>query len=329
MDKFERKSGISRVLRADAEVFQDLYHDILDNNLTRSYEVAKSPEWIEALGQINSFLREFVSEYGGEFIEVPAKNIHVISRQDLPSSASDRAQEFGGLYSPESQAIFIFVDSSYSNLKAAIRVVHELLHFNSFQSFQDANKGKKFHLERDEDEDDEKELVILGPRRIGFEIFSEKKNKVFFYNLNEAITEELIKRFDKRYFSRLTLTKREYGERELKRSEIPGKRTEGGDHEIPADDLAVARDFKTKNGPPIKLSEGYGYSEEREKLNALIREIYVKNSESFSSEEDVFKIFAEAVMTGRLLKVARIIEKTFGKGNFRQLGINTSADMTE
>jgi len=181
MDKFERKSGISRVLRADAEVFQDLYHDILDNNLTRSYEVAKSPEWIEALGQINSFLREFVSEYGGEFIEVPAKNIHVISRQDLPSSASDRAQEFGGLYSPESQAIFIFVDSSYSNLKAAIRVVHELLHFNSFQSFQDANKGKKFHLERDEDEDDEKELVILGPRRIGFEIFSEKKNKVFFF----------------------------------------------------------------------------------------------------------------------------------------------------
>ncbi|KKR23547.1 MAG: hypothetical protein UT53_C0014G0020 [Candidatus Yanofskybacteria bacterium GW2011_GWD2_39_48] len=199
--------------------------------------------------------------------------------------------------------------------------MHELLHFNSFQSFQDANKGKKFHLERDEDEDDEKELVILGPRRIGFEIFSEKKNKVFFYNLNEAITEELIKRFDKRYFSRLTLTKREY--------EIPGKRTEGGDHEIPADDLAVARDFKTKNGPPIKLREGYGYSEEREKLNALIREIYVKNSESFSSEEDVFKIFAEAVMTGRLLKVARIIEKTFGKGNFRQLGINTSADMTE
>jgi len=147
--------------------------------------------------------------------------------------------------------------------------------------------------------------------------------------VHEAITEELIKRFDKRYFSRLTLTKREYGERELKRSEIPGKRTEGGDHEIPADDLAVARDFKTKNGPPIKLREGYGYSEEREKLNALIREIYVKNSESFSSEEDVFKIFAEAVMTGRLLKVARIIEKTFGKGNFRQLGINTSADMTE
>ncbi|KKR23546.1 MAG: hypothetical protein UT53_C0014G0019 [Candidatus Yanofskybacteria bacterium GW2011_GWD2_39_48] len=79
MDKFERKSGISRVLRADAEVFQDLYHDILDNNLTRSYEVAKSPEWIEALGQINSFLREFVSEYGGEFIEVPAKLVGRIS----------------------------------------------------------------------------------------------------------------------------------------------------------------------------------------------------------------------------------------------------------
>ena len=327
MDKFERKSGISRILRADAEVFQDLYHDILNDNVTRSYEVAKSPEWIEALKQINSFLREFVSEYGGEFIDVPAKNIHVINRQDLPSNASDKAQEFGGLYSPESQAIFIFVDSSYTNLKAAIRVVHELLHFNSFQSLQDASKGKKFHLERDED--DEEELVILGPKRIGFEIFSEKKNKVFFYNLNEAITEELIKRFDKRYFGKLTLTKEEYEERELRRSEITEKPGKDDSHEIMADDLAVARDFETKDGPPIKLREGYGYSEEREKLNALIGEIYVKNSESFSSEEDVFKMFAEAVMTGRLLKVARIIEKTFGKGSFRQFGIDTSVTMTE
>jgi hypothetical protein len=327
MDKFEKKSGVSRVLRADAEVFQDLYHDILNNNVTRSYEVAKSPEWIEALKQINSFLREFVSGYGGEFVDVPAENIHVIDRRDLPSSIGDKAQEFGGLYSPESQAIFIFVDSSYSNLKAAIRVVHELLHFNSFQSLQDASRGKKFHLERDGD--DEEELIILGPRRIGFEIFSEKKNKVFFYNLNEAITEELIKRFDKRYFGRLALTKKEYEERELRRSEIAGKHLEDGDHEITADDLAVARDFEIKDGPPIKLREGYGYSEERGKLNALIGEIYVKNSESFSSEEDVFKIFAEAVMTGRLLKVARMIEKTFGKGSFRQLGVDTSADMTE
>ena len=64
-------------------------------------------------------------------------------------------------------------------------------------------------------------------------------------------------------------------------------------------------------------------------MNTLIGEIYVKNSESFSSEEDVFKMFAEAVMTGRLLKVARIIEKTFGKGSFRQFGIDTSVTMTE
>ncbi|HAU07975.1 MAG: hypothetical protein UW46_C0001G0133 [Candidatus Yanofskybacteria bacterium GW2011_GWF1_44_227] len=327
MNKFERKSGISKVLRTDAEVFQDLYGDILNSNVTKSYEVAKSPEWIEALGQINSFLREFVSEYGGEPIDVPAKNIHVIDRHNLPKSASDKTQEFNGLYSPESQAIFIFVDSSYSDLKAAIRVVHELLHFNSFQSIQNASRGKKFRFEKDED--DGGELVILGPRRIGFEIFSEKKNKIFFHNLNEAITEELMKRFDKRYFGRLALTKKEYEERELKRSEIAKKSAEDGNREIAADDLAVVRDFKTKDGPSIKLREGYAYSEERKELGSLVREIYVKNSDEFSSEEDVFKLFAEAVMTGRLLRIARIIERTFGEGSFKQFGVDTSINMTE
>ena len=55
------------------------------------------------------------------------------------------------------------------------------------------------------------------------------------------------------------------------------------------------------------------------RFNLLLEEICKKNPE-FSSTDQVFDIFAKAVMTGKLLKVARLIEKTFGMGSFREIG---------
>jgi len=69
----------------------------------------------------------------------------------------------------------------------------------------------------------------------------------------------------------------------------------------------------------------YGYSEERKKLKEIIEKIYETNKdlEHFNSSEDVFYIFAKAVMSGKTLKIARLIEKTYGKGSFRKLGEET------
>lgn len=57
--------------------------------------------------------------------------------------------------------------------------------------------------------------------------------------------------------------------------------------------------------------------------NSLIDDLYNKNAGSFASREEVFNLFARAVMTGRLLSVARLLEKTYGKGSFRELGEKT------
>jgi len=62
------------------------------------------------------------------------------------------------------------------------------------------------------------------------------------------------------------------------------------------------------------------YQKEREVLDEFVEEIYEKNKEQFDSEEDVFKIFTQATIGGQLLPLARIWEKTYGKGSFRDLG---------
>jgi hypothetical protein len=69
----------------------------------------------------------------------------------------------------------------------------------------------------------------------------------------------------------------------------------------------------------------YPYHQERQQLNQLVDELYKKNSDSFASREQVFHVFAEATMRGALLPVARLIEKSFGKGSFRKLA-ERSAD---
>ncbi len=45
-----------------------------------------------------------------------------------------------------------------------------------------------------------------------------------------------------------------------------------------------------------------------------------KNRGDFSGREEILHMFMQAQVTGNLLPVARLIEKTFGKGAFRKLG---------
>lgn len=72
-----------------------------------------------------------------------------------------------------------------------------------------------------------------------------------------------------------------------------------------------------------------GYGKEREKLDQLIDRLFEANKEIFRGKEEIENLFIEAHTTGKLLKVARLIEKTFGKGSFRALGEETGEKIEE
>ena len=61
-------------------------------------------------------------------------------------------------------------------------------------------------------------------------------------------------------------------------------------------------------------------AEEMAKLEALIDGLWEGNKDRFKTREDLENLFFESQFTGNLLKIGRLIEKTFGKGSFRKLG---------
>jgi hypothetical protein len=60
--------------------------------------------------------------------------------------------------------------------------------------------------------------------------------------------------------------------------------------------------------------------EELQDLHDLVTDLYEQNKTEFASEDEVMRLFIEAEATGHLLRVARLVEKTYGKGSFRELG---------
>ena len=63
----------------------------------------------------------------------------------------------------------------------------------------------------------------------------------------------------------------------------------------------------------------FTYGPHRKILDYVCTEIQKQFPEKDQSADNVFKVFLKAHFTGRLLPIARLVEKTFGKGSFRVL----------
>lgn len=119
----------------------------------------------------------------------------------------------------------------------------------------------------------------------GFKLASRDGEEVYFKDLEEALTSLA----EQNFFTEVLINDERF------RAEIEGMSEE------------EKADLFTRNG-------------EREKLNTLVDKLFEANQDQFDSRDEILKMFFEAQATGRLLKVARLIEKTFGKGSFREIG---------
>lgn len=205
------------------------------------------------------------------------------------------------------QAAFVVPDAS--RLRPAETIVHDLMHFSSFTSLSLVG-GELPEVAPPPILAGDKALLV---RRIGLNIFNEANTRRFLLDFEEAVIEELTKRFDARYFDQTASVSEEYADREKIRSRVTHP-----------EEIAAVLTRQLENGEWQSEITGYAYKKQRDRLNVLVKEIYERNPGHFSSTEEVFKVFAEAVLSGRLLELAHLIDQTFGKGAFRKLAFETS-----
>lgn len=302
-----RRSAVERVVGSASpetkkrllEQAEELFDDQAFKDL-EGQEREKTPEELQIISFANEATNELRRRYGLDDFDIPEKNIHIVKEDDW-----DR-KKIVAFYSTEGQAVAMKeTDVKMSFLR---RVIHEMIHFKSYNAWQAA--------------------ADIPPRaeryRVGLAMRGIKRKMAYFWNLNEAVTEELTKRVFKSMADNPFFKK----EAEATKKAI-GRRTrialEGG-AVIPADDITymgaeagVAGRAKNFFGGR-KIVRAFTYSRERGILNLLIDKLFEENKDKFKDREEVFEIFAKGAMTGNIMGLGRLIEKTFGKGTLRMLG---------
>jgi len=269
-------------------------------------EKRKTPQEKEALRMLLNYMIEFVESYGGEAFEIPLENIHLIDPEKLSwyskrlLAGKKESGETEGRYCSFGQFLYALVSKEKSRLRVFQNISHELLHFFSFQSFRYLSEGK------------------LEPRRVGIGMAcgKEELKRDYFHRLNDGLTEMLVQRFDQRYFSLIPYLKKDLKERERMKERILKDYPQDRER---IEEIASVSTTRLPSGMYKTVIENYGYPKEREELKRIISKIYSTNRERFSSIEEVFTLFAKAYFQGPILEIARLIEKTFGKGTFSRL----------
>ena len=318
----EKKSGVTEVVGVPAEtrektleIFADIFESVHDqgseqkNALRKNwlkFEQEKTAEEIVLIEEICDKLQDFTKKYGAPPLNISPEHIVFIDKKklNLITQIILYLDGVGAIFSPRNQTVAVFPQMAKgSKLRLAHLISHELMHFNSFQSF---------NLDSDQSPDtvNSEKLKV---RRTGFVVRSKDNDEdVFYFNsLNEAVTEELTKRFDHEYFSIIPILEEDV----KKRDDYVG----GYENNHAFTDTQCLITHKRKWFLSTVETKSYAYRSERVKFNRLVNNIFNKNKDTYSSTEQVFDVFARAYFNGNLLEVARLIEKTFGKGSFSEI----------
>jgi hypothetical protein len=317
----QKESGVNRIVGfqpEQEEEFLQYFKNKFETKTTDTKEKEKTSEQQDIIERINSEMKDFLAQHGVEAIEVSPDNVHILDKTKFTDVELKKIYEqFGtenGFYSALKQGVAIMKDYNTSKLSFLQTLVHETLHLQGFYSYQKSLQENADLTLKNKDD-----LASINIRRSGFSIGTTDGKRLLFHKLNESVITELEIRFEKTHMTRWP----ELEEELRNRDEYIKKIAERDCIPIEKVEQIVAGITGDKSTGHKWVS--YPYHEERQQFNSLIDELYEKNKNNFESREQVFNLFVNATLTGRLLPITRLVEKNFGKGSFRMLG-ERSAD---
>lgn len=263
----------------------------------------------EVIHHVLPLLYDFIRSIGGTPKTVDSTRILFYDLSRLTAAEQPLlTEEFGvkGGYRPLQGTILIYSGpQSDSLLQCAGVLVHELFHSQAFSNMSPVMSGFP-------------ESSLSRQQRIGIRIIRPDKKTTYFKHLDEAVIETLTIRFLNQFGSAIPAL----AEESQRRTEFIESLPDAARDRARRDIARIIRTPPSKEGDLWKTEIiRYAYPEERDELNRLVAELFEKNAGELDDREQVFRLFVEAVLQGKLLRLARLVEKTFGRGSFRQLGV--------
>ncbi len=270
-------------------------------------EYSKSDKELALIQFANKETSRLMQEAGIEPYDVAVDNFHIIP----PELYKDTVGNQGTAVASNIRQGIIFNAQHFRNNPVNFGAValHELLHLKAHFSVEIQEKNNE---------------VSKTPYREGVTVralqkYGHRGYHQHFAGLHEAIVAETEKRLLAKLLDCPELAKEKEWLMSDEAKEMKKKLAEK--KEISEDDIIwISKrgndDWKTVS-----------YPRQRDVLNYLCTEIQKQFPDKYQSADDVYKIFLNAHFTGRLLLLARFIEKTFGETSFRLLGnMSTNAE---
>lgn len=272
-----------------------------DQKQFEKFEYPKSEKELALIGFANEKTSQLMQEAGIESYDVPVENFHIIPPESYKKAAGDSST--ATTFNTKQGIIFNAQHFRDNPVNFGAVALHELLHLKAH-----------FSMEVQEEND----RVNKTPYREGVTVQALQshgyhgKYHQHFAGLHEGIVAETEKRLLGKLLEHPELAKEKEWLASDEAKEIRKKLAE--EKEIPEDDIV----WVGKKGEDDW--ETVPYLQQRNVLNYVCAEIQKQFPDQYETADDVYKVFLNAHFTGRLLPFARLVEGTFGEGNFRILG---------
>lgn len=269
-------------------------------------EYPKSEEETEVLLFVDDKMKKLSSECGAEPYDIPVANTHIVPDELFYeiNGSGNKLADAGGIIG--NQSIFMKASAARkSTFVLGTLSAHEGFHLRG-------------HLTRELNETESEDDFELTNFREGISVNStQKKNKNGEVHRHFEGAHEALASLMEKNMVPVLMEHPLFAEYKKWRESEEGKKTWS---EL-AKKLKVSEEEITWVNPEkTDEYEKLASLKQRKTLEYVFEEIQKQFPEQYETAEDVYKEFLKTQFTGRLLPVARLVEKTFGEGSFRMLG---------
>ncbi|MCL5733428.1 MAG: hypothetical protein M1334_02050 [Patescibacteria group bacterium] len=269
-----------------------------------AYEKEKTEEEMECVDFANKETDRLMEEAGVEPYDIPAENYHILGKGASYGELLLSDPSFYALtYYPKQE--MIFRESAASTpLAFGALALHETLHLKAHYALIKNNNSYEQYY------------------RAGVDIFPQKQDVnnppySYFTWLHESIVSKQVTR-SLPFLLNIPALKKEKEWLESDKAKILRKAAAEAAKISESEILLIGKDKKFfRDQYRFKY---HPYRDERKILDYVLEEIQKGFPDKYKDADEVFKEFLKAHFSGRIVTIANLVEKTFGKGSFRFLG---------